>query len=81
MDQIRVNLDLQNMEKAAKQTHFPMPTAKDLRHKCAGSDKFSVIDMNHAFHQFPLDEESKNLFVFYTPYGSYKYNDLAMGNT
>ena len=44
-----------------------------------GSDRFSIIDMNHAFHQFPLDEESQNLFVFYTPWGLYKFNTLAMG--
>ena len=35
--------------------------------------------MNHTFHQFPLDDESKKLFVFYTPWGLYKYNTLAMG--
>ena len=78
-DQIRVNLDLRDMEKAARPTHFPMPTAEDLRHKFSGSDRFSVIDMNHAFHQFPLDKELKNLFVFYISWGLYKYNTLAMG--
>ena len=30
-DQDRVNLDLQNMKKAARPTHFPMPTGEDLR--------------------------------------------------
>ena len=68
-NKIRVNLDLRSME----------PTAEDLRHKFVGSDRFSIIDMNHAFHQFPLDEESQNLFVFYTPWGLYKFNTLAMG--
>jgi hypothetical protein len=76
---IRVNLDLRNMEKAVKPTHFPMPTAEDLRHRFKGSDRFSVVDCNHAFHQFPLDDESKNLFVFYTPWGLYRYKTLVMG--
>merc|ERR1711888_82853 len=76
---IRVNLDLRNMERAVKPTHFPMPTSEDLRHKFKGSDRFSLIYLNHAFHQFPLDEESKNLFVFYTPWGLYKYETLVMG--
>ena len=76
---IRVNLDLRNMEKAVRPTHFPMPTSEELRHKFKGSDRFSLIDLNHAFHQFPLDEESKNLFVFYTPWGLYRYDTLVMG--
>ena len=77
---IRVNLDLRNMEKAVRPTHFPMPTVEDLRHGFKGSDRFSVIDCNHAFHQFTLDDESKNLFVFYTPWGLYtRYETLVMG--
>ena len=35
--------------------------------------------MNHSYHQFPLDEESKNLFVFYTPWGLHRFNTLVMG--
>ena len=38
-----------------------------------------MVDLNHAFHQFVLDEESQELFVFYTPWGLYKYNTLVMG--
>ena len=35
--------------------------------------------MKHAYHQLPLDEESKNLFTFYTPEGLFRYNTLVMG--
>ena len=77
--QIRVNLDLRHMKDAVQTSHFPMPTPSQLRHNFAGSDRYSTLDMNHAYHQFPLDEESKNLFVFYTPWGLYKYNTLVMG--
>lgn len=48
---IRVNLDLRDMEEAVKPSHFPMPTPDDLRHKFAGCDTFTILDMNHAFHQ------------------------------
>ena len=48
---IRVNLDLRDMEEAVKPSHFPMPTPDDLRHKFAGSDTFTILDMYHAFHQ------------------------------
>ena len=76
---IRVNLDTRPMKDAVKTTHFPIPTPQELRHNFAGSDRFSVIDLNHAFHQFRMDEASQELFVFYTPWGLYKYNTLVMG--
>ena len=78
-EQIRINLDLREMEKAAKPSHFLMLTSEDLQHKFEDSDTYSVLDMNHAYHQFALDKASKHLFVFYTPWGLYKYNRLAMG--
>ena len=77
--QIRVNLDLRHIKDAVQTSHFLMPTPSQLRHSFAGSDRYSMLDMNHAYHQFPLDEESKNLFVFYTPWGLYEYNTLVMG--
>ena len=76
---IRVNLDTRPMKNAVKTSHFPIPTPQELRHNFAGSDRFSVIDLNHAFHQFKMDQESQELFVFYTPWGLYKYNTLVMG--
>lgn len=72
-------MNLRNMEKAVKPTHFPMPNAEELRHKFAGSDRFSVMDMNHASHQFPIDKESSELCTFYTPWSLYKYETLVMG--
>ena len=66
-EQIRINLDLYEMVKAAKPGHFLMLTSEDLQHKFEDSDTYSVLDMNHAYHQFVLDEASKHLFVFYTP--------------
>ena len=60
---IRVNLDTRPMAKAVKTSHYPIPTPQELRHNFRGSDWFSVVDLNHAFHQFELDEESKNLFA------------------
>ena len=67
------------MKIAVKASHFHIPTPQELRHDFRGSDRFSVVDFNHAFHQFPMDEESKNLFVFHTPWGLHRLNTLVMG--
>ena len=76
---IRMNLELRSMKNVVRTTHFPMPTFTELRHNFAGSDRFTSLDMNHAYHQFGLDEESKQLFTFYSPWGLYRYNTLVMG--
>ena len=76
---IRMNLDTRPMAEAVQTVHFPIPTSEQLRHQFAGSDKFSVCDLNHAFHQFPISEESRNLYKFTTPYGLYRFKRLVMG--
>ena len=64
---IRVNMDTRHMEDAIVKAKYPIPTMEELRHEFRGSDRFSVLDMNHAFLQFELAEEAKKLFVFQTP--------------
>ena len=79
-DKIRVTLDTRPMMEAVKASHFPIPTPEELRHNFLGSDRYSVLDMNHSFHQFEMDDISKKLFVFYGPdYKLYRYNTLVMG--
>ena len=67
------------MADVIKIPHFPIPTPEQLRHKFSGGDRFSVLDLKHAFHQFEIDEESRKLFVFTTPFGLYRYKRLVMG--
>ena len=76
---IRVKLDTRPMSEAVKQSHFPMPTPNELRHEFHGSDRFSTLDCNHAFHQFELSNKSKDLYCFYTPWGLHRFNTLVMG--
>ena len=69
-EKIRVNLDTRTMKDAVKTSKFPIHMVAELRHEFRGSDRYSVLDLNHAFHQFGMTEESKKLFVFYTPWAS-----------
>ena len=78
-EKIRMNLDTRTMKDAVSTSKFPIPTVEELRHAFRGSNRFSVLDMNHSFHQFELDEESKKLFVFYAPGGLFCFNTLVMG--
>ena len=66
---IRLMLDTQMMDDFIFQTHFPIPTSEKLQHEFGGSDKFLVLDLNHAFHQMELDQVSQRVFVFTAPFG------------
>ena len=79
--QIRANLDCRPLNKHVYQTHEPIPTPEELRHNLHGSNRFSILDMNHSFHQFKIEEPAKKLFTFRTPWGLYRYKRLVMGNS
>ena len=40
---------------------------------------FRVLDMNHGYHHFTLDEPLRKLMTFSTPWGNYRYKRLAFG--
>ena len=67
--QIRANLDGQPLNNYVYQTHEPMPTPDELRHKLQGSNCFSTFDMIHSFHQFILEDLAMKLFTFGSPWG------------
>ena len=78
-NEIRLNLDTKPMAKAVTTSHYPIPTPQELRHSFVGSDTFSALDMRHSFFQFKMDEETKRHYVFWTPWGLYRFETLAMG--
>ena len=49
------------MKKVEVLAQYPIPTLEQLRHRLLGSNRYSIVYLNDAFHQFPLDEESKEI--------------------
>ena len=47
-EKIRVNLDTRTMKDTVKTSKFPIPTVAELRHEFRGSDRYLVLDLNHA---------------------------------
>ena len=76
---IRMNVDMRHANIAIRETHFPVPTVRDLRHKLNGATTFSKLDLRHAFHQMVLAPESRGLTTFYTHEGLYRFKRLVMG--
>ena len=65
------------MKEGVSITHFRIPALKELKNSLISSGRYRFVDLNHTFHQFALDELSKELFVFFTPQGLYRYSSAS----
>ena len=57
---------------------YPLLTAEDIFATLAGGEKFTKLDLSHAYNQLELDEESKMLTIN-TQKGLYQPNRLSYG--
>ena len=80
-NQIRITLDCQEVNKDIYQTHEPIPTSEELRHKLRGCDRFSVLDITNCYHQFEIEKQARKLFAFCTPWGIYRFKRMVQGAT
>ena len=58
---------------------YPLPKIEDLYATLAGGEKFSKLDLSHAYSQVELDEHSQDLTTISTHIGLYKYKRLPFG--
>ena len=52
---------------------------EEIASRLSGSQVFSVLDAKSAFWQIKLDDSSKDLTTFYTPFGRYRFLHLPFG--
>ena len=78
-DQIRMNLDAREVNKALKRTKQHIETVQEIRHKLTGATRFSELDLGHGYHQIALDEKSRQMSVFQTHEGLHRFKVLFFG--
>ena len=77
---IRVSLDLRILHQSMSRTrNVQTPITEEFVNTFKDCTVFSKIDLNHGYHQFALDEESRKIMTFSTPWGNYQYKRLAFG--
>uniref|UniRef100_A0AC35ES89 Reverse transcriptase n=1 Tax=Panagrolaimus sp. PS1159 TaxID=55785 RepID=A0AC35ES89_9BILA len=58
---------------------YPLPRIDDMLHELNGGASYSKLDLYSAYHQIPLDEESKELTTISTHKGLFQYQYLPFG--
>lgn len=57
----------------------PMPTVESAFQHLGKAKWFTVLDLNSAYNQIPLDEQSKQYTAFVVPWAQYEYNYVPFG--
>ena len=78
-DQIRMNVDARDVNKALKRTKQHIETVQEIRHKLTGATRFSELDLGHGYHQIALDEKSRYMSTFQTHEGLHRFKVLFFG--
>lgn len=78
---IRICVDMRKPNTAIKRERHICPTIDDIAAAAAGSTVFSKIDLDQAYHQLELAEESRYITTFSTHIGLFKYKRLFFGVT
>ena len=76
---LRICLDPKDLNTAIKRPHYPTPKLEEITHKLAGSMIFSKLDARHGYWSVQLDDESKRLTTFNSPFGRYCFRRLPFG--
>ena len=79
--QVRICVDLKELNKCVKREQFLIPTIDDILPKLSGAEVFSSLDASSGYWQIPLDDESSKLTTFITPAGRFCFKRLPFGIT
>ena len=80
-DEIRICVDMRLPNTAIKRERHIIPTVEDIVAEVNGAKYFSTIDLNQAYHQLELHEESRYITTFSTHVGLRRYKRLFFGVT
>ncbi|CAB4017637.1 Hypothetical predicted protein [Paramuricea clavata] len=76
---IRFCIEMRMANKAIQRPYTQIPTMADIVNKFQGAERFTKLYLKEAYHQFVLDEQSRNITTFYGPDGLYRYKRLNYG--
>lgn len=72
-------VDYRMLNKKVILESVPLPDLQNAFTWFAGAKYFSVLDLNQAYHQIPLTEDSKPVTAFCTDWNLYEFNRVPFG--
>ncbi|XP_064470170.1 uncharacterized protein K02A2.6-like [Ornithodoros turicata] len=76
---IRICVDLSELNRHVHREWHPIPSVEQTLGQLSGAKIFSRLDANSGFWQIPLNENSRLLTTFITPFGRFCFNRLPFG--
>ena len=67
------------VNKMSRLEQYPLPRTEDLFAKLSAGQKFTELDLSHAYEQMVLDEASQEYVTITTHLGLYRYKRLPYG--
>ena len=75
----RLVIDYRYLNSQIDDEQFPLPVIDDMFLKQSKNAIWSIFDLEDGFHQMHLDEASRPLTAFVTPWGLFQWTVLPMG--
>lgn len=76
---LRLCIDPSELNKNLSNEHAYIPNFEDVSAKLNNMKYFTVLDLKDGYWHVKLDEKSKNLCTFATPFGNYRFLRLPLG--
>lgn len=78
---VRICVDLTALNRSVKRENYPLPRVEETLALLEGSRVYSKMDANSGFWQIKLEEESRALTTFITPFGRFQFRVMPFGIT
>lgn len=76
---MRLCIDMQQADRAVIWERYPIPRIEDILSDLQGSQYYSKLDLNSAFNQIEVDEQSSEITTFITHIGLFRFKRLLFG--